>query len=623
MAAETTHTQVPPVPTPETALQAAETGTHGHRLSREWAALGGSLLAAGALRLVLAARGWPYSNSDEAAIGLMVDDILRGAAHPAFTYGEHHVGALDAYLQVPGFLALGHTNFALHVTTTLQFLVFLAVLYLFTRAIFAPVVAGVAVVLLAFGPELPLLFSLRAGHYDQDVLLLGVLLLWLTFLRLRRPARLAVRRALDLGIGLVAGLGLWSTILLWPFVAAAALALVVTGWRRQTPTAPLRPHLRALLPDAPLVLLGTLVGMGPLLVVGITSRGATLAEALRVSTSGAPAPGGFLSPLVALGQQVAATFLYGLPSLFGARTVCPSCVIWPSPLTAPSLGGALAITGIGLAFSALLVSCWLRAALPLARDTRRLLRSRRSSVLAATDAQALDARWWGRAMLVLGVGLTVAQYAASRASYVSVDTAPRYLTGAYLGMPLVAEPLARGALSLWRHLRWSGPAALADRRRLRDLLASGALVALLAVSLAGASAALAESVGTDRYGVPAGERDLRLLAFLQSHRATRFYTTWWVCYRLMFDADERAACYIVSNSDVFQPGNFNRVPAYAQEVAAAPHPAYVLDLTTTEAQPSLIEQVQSLVATGDPRFAGYSSSVVRGYLVVYYAGPGA
>ncbi len=78
----------------------------------------------------------------------------------------------------------------------------------------------------------------------------------------------------------------------------------------------------------------------------------------------------------------------------------------------------------------------------------------------------------------------------------------------------------------------------------------------------------------------------------------------------------------MSNSDAFQPSSFNRVPAYAQDVAATPHPAYVLDLTTTEAQPSLIEQVQTLPVSGDPRFAGYVSATVSGYLVVYYAGPG-
>ena len=151
------------------------------------------LALAAVIRMILAAHGWPYANSDEATIGLMVDDILRDAAHPAFTYGEHHVGALDAYLQAPAFLALGHTNLALHVTTTIQYLLFLLVLYAFTRAVFSPRVAVGALLLLAVGGELALLFSMRAGHHEQDTLLLGTLLLWLTFLRLRerggsRPA---------------------------------------------------------------------------------------------------------------------------------------------------------------------------------------------------------------------------------------------------------------------------------------------------------------------------------------------------------------------------------------------------------------------------------------------------
>src|SRR5215469_8109152 len=67
------------------------------------------LLVAAVLRLTLASRGWPYSNSDEATTGLMVDDIIWHAVHPLFTYGEHHVGSLDAYLQVPSFLLFGPT----------------------------------------------------------------------------------------------------------------------------------------------------------------------------------------------------------------------------------------------------------------------------------------------------------------------------------------------------------------------------------------------------------------------------------------------------------------------------------------------------------------------------------
>ncbi len=78
------------------------------------------LAAAAAVRLALAARGWPALNSDESIMGLMTDDVLWHGAHPVFFYGQHYMGALQAYLAVPIFLIVGPTTFALHATTTLQ-----------------------------------------------------------------------------------------------------------------------------------------------------------------------------------------------------------------------------------------------------------------------------------------------------------------------------------------------------------------------------------------------------------------------------------------------------------------------------------------------------------------------
>src|SRR5689334_11138159 len=273
------------------------------------------------------------------------DDILRGTAHPAFTYGEHHIGALDAYLQAPIFLALGRTNLALHVTTTIQYLLFLLVFYAFTRAVFSPRVAAGTLLLLAVGGELALLFSMRAGHHEQDTLLLGALLLWLTFLRLRERGGSHPRRALalDAAIGLTAGLALWSTILLVPFVTAAALALGVAAYRRHITARRIAPHL---------LLAGAcgMLGLAPFLVIVAQTRGVVLTEVLRASgaAGSAPAPGGPLGPLAALGQQLAGTFLFGLPSLFGSRTLCGlDCPLWPSPLGNPSPADALRVALIG------------------------------------------------------------------------------------------------------------------------------------------------------------------------------------------------------------------------------------------------------------------------------------
>ncbi len=640
------------------------------RLRMTWLAwqervgVAGMLLLAGVLRFVLAARGWPSPNSDEATIGLMVDDILWHGAHPAFTYGEHHVGSLDAYLQAPFFAVLGPTRFALHVTTTLQFLAFLLVLYALTRAVFSKRTAMVTLALLVLGADLALYFELRAGHYAQDMLLLGALLMWLVVVRLGGALSRWRRPAVDLSIGLVAGLALWSTILLAPFVGAAILALGVEALRRWR-VLPSGQRVRVVARQIALPVVGALIGFAPFLVVTVSTHGAVLREALRAAgaTGGPPAPSGPLGGVISLGQQLAGTLLFGLPSLFGSRTACVGCPVWPSPYSEPSPWQALHVALIGAFYSGLFLFCWWRVAYPLGRAAWSALRgqwssghtatvlngphqpswwgwqrfatfavrlaSARSSGTADAPAAHVDgivtpdreavARRWGRAMLVIGGGGALLQYVLARTSYDNVDTAPRYITDLYLCTPLIADALALGAHEVRRWLT-------AHRRHLtsihlpswRALLATAALLALVAVNALGAATALAESGNRQVYGVPAGQRDMQLLTFLQAHHATRFYTTWWVCYRLMFDARENVSCYIISDSSIAQPG-FNRVPAYAAQVLAAPHPAYVFDLTTSEVDPSVPKQIASDIARGEPRFAGYTSAVVGGYVVFYDA----
>src|SRR5256885_16327064 len=73
----------------------------------EWGFVALILALAAAGRLILAARGWPAFESDEAIVGLMTDDIMRHGAHPVFFYGQNYMGALQAYLAVPFFLLRG------------------------------------------------------------------------------------------------------------------------------------------------------------------------------------------------------------------------------------------------------------------------------------------------------------------------------------------------------------------------------------------------------------------------------------------------------------------------------------------------------------------------------------
>jgi hypothetical protein len=571
------------------------------------------LLVAAVLRLTLASRGWPSSNSDETTTGLMVDDIIWHGVHPFFTYGEHHVGSLDAYLQVPAFLLFGATNIALHITTTIQMLLFLLVFYGFTRAVYSPLVAGVTLALLAFGPYQQLFYGLRAGHYAQDMLLLSVLLMSLVVLRLRRPARALTKWTLDLGIGLVAGLALWSTILLLPFVLAAALALGVEAYR-------LRRAAPSLFRQALLTLSGGIIGSLPFLITAVTTRGIIFFEALRGSGAiGDPSiPAGPVGLLLSFGQQIAATFLFGLPQMLGRGTVCAQCPAWPYPGSILAPADALRVALISAPFSLLAIGGWFLAARPLMRSARAAFsRARRGEPTTSLPEDTHQrARQWGRAMLVIGLGLTVLQYVITRSSYENSDVSTRYISNIYLCIPLIADPLCQGALPLWRWLSARvRQLALPTRPHASALLALALLLALYAINITGVVNVLQET------GVPADQRNTQLISFLETHHATRFYTTWWVCYRLMFASQEHLDCYIVSNTDAFAPGNFNRVPAYAAAVTATPHPAYVFDLTTSEVDRSVPQHLTSLIASRTPRFIGYTSAMIGGYIVFYYASP--
>jgi hypothetical protein len=579
------------------------------------------LVGAAILRLALAYRGWPSVNSDEATIGLMADDILWHGAHPGFTYGEYHVGALDAYLQAPFFAIFGPTNFTLHLTTTVQTLLFLLIFYLFTRALYAPLVAGITIALLGLGPGEELFYTLRAGAHAQDTLLLGSLLLGLVYTRLRRRGSVRGVLALDLAIGLVAGLGIWSTFLMAPFVLVAAIALGVEA-RRSIKAAP-GPTRRGNRRLQMLVIVGgLLIGMAPVIHNLIVIPGTQLAEIIGASggTDAFSTHSSVLGFFESIGWQIAATLLFGLPSMFGSRAICTGCPLWPSPTVVPTPAEALREALISAPFSLLFIVCWFAAAWPLARDVWRA----RQHVTAkeASNAPNFDARWWGKMMLVAGGGLTLLEYMATGSSYQNVDTATRYIIGVYLCTPLIVAPLSQSVEQFWRWLRTRKQHMAATRRpRLLALLAVAPLLALFAAGILGVQQAWKQSSNTSMYGVPAGTRDQQVIAFLEAHHATRFYTTWWVCYRLMFAAQEQVECYVVSNTNAFAPGYFNRVPAYAQAVQDAPHPAYVFDLTTAEVSRSVPQQISRLIASGDPRFAGYTSANVGGYIVFYYAGP--
>ena len=337
------------------------------------------------------------------------------------------------------------------------------------------------------------------------------------------------------------------------------------------------------------------------------------------------------SLLVSLGQQIVTTLLVGLPRTLGSATICTYCSTWPSPSNVATASDIQREELLSAPFSLMAIALWSLAAAPLLRDTRRSIHSRRGMADKYPRYDVFrDARWWGRAMLVIGGALTLLDYAASRSSYNFPTTSARYLVGLYLCTPLIADPLWRGSQWVWQWLKACRERMLIGQRpRLSAMIALGLLIALVVLDIAGLAKVAQEAANHQAYGVPVSRRDAQVLTFLQQHDATRFYSTYWACYRLMFEAAEQVTCSVVSDQDVFAPG-LNRVSSYTAIVAAAPHPAYVFDTLAADFNVSdtlptdftqhLADQVGSRLASQDPDFAGYTVARFTGYIVYYYAG---
>jgi hypothetical protein len=605
----------------------------------EWSIVALILALAALGRLVLAAHGWPDFDSDESIVGLMTDDILRHGAHPVFFYGQNYMGALQAYLAVPFFLLLGATPFALLATATTETVLFFLVLYLFTREIFSREVALVTLLLLATGPFSALGAELHVGAGEHDTLLLGALILWLVTLRLRGRGRLRAQLALDAGVGLVIGVALWCDFLILPFALAGALALTTRAtWRLYASRKrAFRTFRRRLGAETGVTVLFFLIGLAPLLLANIASGGATFREVFGTANSPSvqfspPLPSGPTGVVWALYLQIAATLLVGLPHALGIDVVCGSCAIWPQPTDGVLAGAIIWTAVVSAGFTLFAILCWAAAALPLARDVlrdvRRALAAWRQGTGAHTESNPIsgtyDARWWGRAMLVLGALGTVAQYALTHVSYIYPVTSARYLIGLFLCAPLVAAPLVAGLQARWR---WAATFKQESRQELRQesrwpqVIALGAsvlLAILIALNVGGWQRAFAEASDPETFGLPDSQRHVALITYLQQQQITRFNTDYWTCYKVVFATDQQMSCAVFHNKSVFRPGTA-RLNDMNALVAATPHAPYVFDMTSAQ-QRERAQEFARAISRGDPRANGYTHTRVGEYEVYTYAG---
>jgi hypothetical protein len=603
-----------------------------------------ALLAAAALyRLLLIARGWPAIDSDEAIIGLMARHILTGD-RPIWFWGQHYMGAFQAYFAALFFAVFGSSAFVLHLSVLLLTLGFLACVYLLGRAAYGPIAGLLTLGWLTFGPPMGVLRELMATGGYQDVLLFSALVLLGVWLRLRvaepvpRGRRAWISYLLTYaGIGLFAGLGLWSDLLILPVLVVAGMTLVAV--RR-------RELLHA---GGAVLLLAFVAGGYPYISFNIAHQNLTYTDLVHQTH-----PRGHSGSLPALPDWQAQTgemLAVAVPTLLGSPHVCVNRGnIWgnyPPTMaeTTSTAGGLCDDANVLLSLAAitvyvlvawpllLILRRWLSVAWQRLRNLWARLRGRvgrapparkrrRRSTRATAGASVADpARLWLRFMLLGVAGMTVLAYSTSYDAQRYQFTSARYLLPLYLTAPLLIGFLWERSADAFRALaaRWRRPRGGSDairqtaRVRTGALTAAGALVVLLALSLYGGTLTLAHALDSRSYALPMPPADSTLLAYLDAHHITSFYGDYWTCYRLAFETHERLTCAVRGqNGDVGLELINNRYDPYIARMATVPNPAYILPPGTPEDAHFAAEAAQA----GLP-YRGYQRTVVAGYAIYY------
>ena len=186
-----------------------------------------------AIRLILIAHGWPATTSEEGTFGLEAMHIAYRGEFPIFMYGQNYMGTLEAYFGAIFFHLFGVSLFSLRLGMLTLFTLFLFSLYALTMLLYSPPMALLTLVVLSVGAPGVLVPEMMVLGGTTETLLFGTLLLLLaTRLSLTSGQHLSTRRRWLRMAGFAAwgcctGLGLWSHLLVAPFVLVSGLLLLI------------------------------------------------------------------------------------------------------------------------------------------------------------------------------------------------------------------------------------------------------------------------------------------------------------------------------------------------------------------------------------------------------------
>jgi hypothetical protein len=575
------------------------------------------ILLAVLIRVALLALGWPPLDSDEATIGLMGIHIAFHGAHPIFFYGQYYMGAFEAYLAAFMFRLFGVSTFTLLIGLVLLYTLFLIAIYYLACLLYSKKLALVTIALLAFGSNSMLSRELVSLGGYPDTLLYGTLLMLLsTWLALNSSPQAIERnrwpRLLAFAAwGLVAGLGLWTHLLVAPFVLAAGFLLVLFCWRELFSWAPL------------FLLFGLLVGAAPLIIYNLHALPGedTITVLLNIhSASGLDLP----PKNILRTMEIKGALLIAVPLATGAN---PICAVSDIHLFDISSVHGLHCTLVHTGWTAGLFLLWVLAVLMGLASLFSIWRVSRERLQTPLDRKNLVRQICRLALLSTSL-LTFLLYVVSPDAAIFPVATSRYLIGMLVSTPAILWPLWRGPQlfkSAIIHLQFAARDKLALSVERFTTIAARIIIAFIACILfigtfavfTGYPSPPRVEQGSGIFAIQVNDQhlDVATTRALNSQQyalvndllqigVVHLYTDYWTCNRLIFQSRERIICKVLK--DHLEDGHDRYLP-YQGIVESDPHASYVFP------QKSLPAHLLTSRLVTDPHYRNYRHIVRDGY----------
>ncbi|MFI7599808.1 ArnT family glycosyltransferase [Actinoplanes sp. NPDC049681] len=510
------------------------------------------LCVAAGVRFGLLVAEWPASNSDEGTMGLMAMHIAQGRDFPSFMYGQSYMGTAEAYLAALIFRVFGASLIALRTAMLLMYLLFLATMYVLARRLYGTTIALVSVALLTLGSRELYGHQLVAQGAIPETLLAGTLLLLLAHRLLdttHDTSHPHAHRWRLAGWGATATLGLWSTVLIAPFVLTSAVLVWMSLRRRTTPIPGSWPALAA----------GLLTGAIPWILHDLSRpwHDSGILAVINMYLHGGTGLNGAASP--GLTTQVINTVTTSLSYVTGGSALAhpnspPAWFFGMSGSWHPPTDD-LVSTLWGIA----LIVLW---SIGLVTGIRLLRHHRATTAQQPTADMPTQAQTWARLAMLTAAALTVLAFAASPTPGVAPANNFRYIIGVLIATPAVIAPL------------WALP-AIPPRA---GALLRTAVLTLTAITLTLGTVQAYRDAGQGPTETPRRQ----LINALHHEGITHIYSGYLECNRLTFLSNEHITCAVLfgSPTDGLHPG-LDRYQPYRTAVQADPHATYVFRTTDT------------------------------------------